>query len=323
LLELFGAFLSSISTPDFASKGYGFIVAGSRIGGIITPLFSWLLIEKSGMSDCISIPLLTASTFILFLMAIYCMRLISKKIPQSHLHGYEAAYNIEQTVEATQKKSGLLEGLRLMLTQPYVFGIFGLVFSFEVINIIFDYQMHVLMSIESHNAIGAMSSFMLIYTGTWQTLSLLFALFGTSTLIKRLGVQRCLQIMPFMSIGLALLPIIHPRLSTIFFVVVLLRALNYGFNQPLREILFIPTIKDIQFKSKAWIESFGRTFAKTAGSSLNQIAILHIPALCVLLESCFAVALAMVWALIALFVGKKYVKTIASNDVIGKKESLK
>jgi AAA family ATP:ADP antiporter len=206
-----------------------------------------------------------------------------------------------------------------MLTEPYVMGIFGMVFSFEVINIMFDYQMHVLMSIETSNHVGAMSSFMFFYTGSFQALSLLFALFGTSALLKRFGVQRCLFVMPFITMFLALLPVLYPHLSTLFIVMVILRALNYGFSHPIREILFIPTVKDIQFKSKAWLDSFGRTFSKTTGSTFNMLAITQTPYFCIALESAFSFGLAVIWAIIALFLGRKYTKTIEENTVIGPK----
>lgn len=317
----FWSFLNSISTPSFASKGYGFIVAGSRIGGILSCLISWLALEQSGVSGTSMIPLLTATTALLLLCAAYCIYLIRAKIPQSYLHGYEAAYQAEKKQEESNKHTSIFEGLRLMLSEPYVLSIFGLVFSFEVINIIFDYQMHVLMSIENNNQIDGMSSFMFFYTGSFQALSLLFALFGTSKLLTKLGVKRCLLIMPIASMILATGPILYPRLSMIFIVMVFLRALNYGFNAPLREMLFIPTIKDIQFKSKAWIDSFGRTFSKTAGSSLNMIAMLHAPYFCLIIESIFSIGLAVIWGLIAILVGNRYVKTIQNNDVIGKKDN--
>jgi len=316
IVGTFWSFLNSISTPSFAGKGYGPIVACSRLGGILTPVISLLMLEKSNLAPSFTIPFLTILASLLLIGAIFCIHHLKYSVPEQYLQGYESATNHDDP----KGTPGIFEGLRLMLTEPYVLGIFGLVFSFEVINIIFDYQMHVLMSIETNNQVGAMSSFMLLYTGTFQALSLLFALFGTSKLLGKFGVQRCLLIMPIIVIALALLPVFYPKLITIFFVMVMLRAFNYGFNHPLREILFIPTIKDIQFKSKAWIESFGRTLSKSTGSSLNYVAIKFSPYLCLILESAFSITLAVVWLVMAIAIGKRYVQTIASSSVIGKRE---
>lgn len=310
----FWSFLNSISTPSFANKGYGPIVAASRVGGILTPLISWLVLEKSALTPASSIPLLTALASLLLVGAISCIYHIKYSVPEKYLLGYETTTSHDDP----KGTPGIFEGLRLMLTEPYVLGIFGLVFSYEVINIIFDYQMHVLMSIETNNHVGAMSSFMMMYTGTFQALSLLFALFGTSKLLGTFGVQRCLLLMPLLVMILAVIPLLYPKLIAIFFVMVVLRAFNYGFNHPLREILFIPTVKDIQFKSKAWIESFGRTLSKSTGSTLNYVAISFSPYICLLMESAFSIALAGVWLVMAMAIGKQYVKTITHGRVIGK-----
>ncbi len=317
IVGTFWSFVSSVSTPNFASRGYGLIVACSRVGGMFTTALSWIILETMPMFS-ISISTVIAAVFLI--MAIYCVYLLKRWIPLSHLHGYEAAYKVDQKNEREHKKTGIFEGLRLVLTEPYVLGVFGLVFSFEVINIIFDYQLHILMVVETSGHIINMSKFMLIYTGTFQALSLLFAVFGTSQMIRRFGVQKCLLVMPIVTIFMAILPMLYPKLAMLFVVMVVIRALNYGFNDPLREILFIPTIKDIQFKSKAWIGSFGRTFAKTAGSSLNILAT-QSPYFVIAMQSMFSVALAIVWACIGIMVGKKYLKTIATNTVIGEKKN--
>lgn len=316
----FWSFINSIYSPKNAEKSYGFIVAGSRIGGIITPTISWILFEFFSFSKTANIAGLTAASALLLAYAVYSIYRIKRVIPQTHMLGYEAAHAADEKDESVRKSSNTFEGLKLMLTEPYVLGIFGLVFSFEVINIIFDYQMHILMSIETNNDIGAMSSFMLMYTGTFQFMSFIFSIFGTTAILKRLGIQYSLIVVPILTMGLALVPVFYPKLMAIFIVMVLLRALNYGFSHPLREMLFIPTTKDIRFKSKAWMESFGRTFSKATGSSLNWVAISNVPYMCIMLESCFSFALAILWAFIALAVGKKYIDAVRDNAVIGRKK---
>lgn len=320
IVGTFWSFVNSISSTSFASRSYGPIVACSRVGGILTTVLSWYLLEYTPLPETTTIPFLTGITAIFLLLAVYCVYLVQHLVPEAYLHGYEAGYKVEVTHERKHLRTGIFEGLRLMITQPYVMGIFALVFSFEIINIIFDYQMHILMSIETHNHVRAMSSFMLLYTGTFQSLSLLFAAFGTSRMIKRLGIKYCLMVMPVICIFLALMPVLYPKLITIFIVMVILRALNYGFNHPLREILFIPTVKDIQFKSKAWIESFGRTLSKTTGSTFNIFAA-QAPYFAIILQSVFTISFAVMWGGIALLVGRKYLKTIDDGKVIGNAES--
>lgn len=320
----FWSFINSISTPQFANKAYGIIYATSRLGGILSTGIGLIILAQSAIKDYHSIPLLTFLASLFLIAAAYFIYKIIQKIPAEHLKGYASLHGHEQE-NKTQKKQGpgVFEGLRLMLTEPYVFGIFGLVACFEITNIVLDYQMQVLMSIETHNNIKAMSHFMLLYTNSFQALGFLFALFGTTTLIEKIGVLKCLLIMPIVVCLLSVNLFFHPSLSVIFFTMVTIRALQYGFNSPLREVLYIPTIKDVQFKSKAWIDSFGRTFSKSSGSAFNLFSILQSSSLCVGIQSIFTFSITLLWLIIAVFMGKKYNKTIQHNEVIGYEKNIR
>lgn len=316
IVSSFWSFITSISTPDFANKTYGIIVSVSRVGGILSTGISILLLSFLPIPEWYSIPLLVFIASIFLLCAALCLYQIIKRVPKEYLHGYEAAYkaSLQKKIEHTQKKPNALEGIRLMVKEPYVMGIFGLVCCFELINIIFDYKMEVLMSIETNNNVHAMSKFMLFYTGSFQALGCVLALIGTTTFLSFVGMRISLMVMPFATMLLGLLLYVHPTLSVVFVVMVIIRALQYGFNTPIREALYIPTIKDIQFKSKAWIDSFGRTIAKSSGSTVNLFmggGIQGIVGLSVILS------ISAIWFLVSFLVGRKYACTIKNNEVIG------
>lgn len=310
----FWSFITSISTPEFANKTYGIIYGVSRIGGIFSTLFGLALLTYTSIPEWHAVPLIVFFASILLLLAALCLYQVVRKIPREKLHGYEAAYNASQQLKIENKKPSVWEGVRLMITEPYVMGIFGMVCCFEIINIIFDYKMQILMSIETNNSIHAMSKFMLFYTGSFQALGCIFAFVGTSAFLAFFGVRISVLVLPISTLILAMVLFAHPSLSTVFVIMVILRALNYGFNSPIREVLFIPTVRDIQFKSKAWIDQFGRTISKTSGSTINLVmggGIQSLLGLGIILTVCGA------WMIIAFFVGKKYLNTIAQEDVIG------
>lgn len=313
----FWSFVTSISTPDFANKTYGMIVAASRIGGIATTGLSVILLDNTLLEGWQSISLIAFLAAVLLLCAAFFLYRIVQKIPRNELHGYEAAYVASAQKEQTSKKTGVFEGLRLMVTEPYVMGIFGMVCCFEIINIIFDYKMEVLMSIANNNNIHAMSRFMMIYTGTFQALSFFMAFFGTTAFLRYVGVRAGIFVMPLSMLILGLVLFSHTSLSVIFVVLVISRALNYGFNNPMREILYIPTIKDIQFKSKVWIDSFGRTISKSSGSAINLMTAFQSVGFQMAYMFVFIMSISSVWLVIAYLMGRKYVKTVENNEVIG------
>ena len=102
---------------------------------------------------------------------------------------------------------------------------------------------------------------------------------------------------------------------------IVLRALNYGFNYPVRETLYIPTAKDVQFKAKLWIDSFGKTFSKGSGSLFNQLLLYFTsnPYIILRIDSIYCIIVACGYFVISLMVGKKYHKTILNNEVIGRR----
>ncbi|HBS48097.1 TPA: hypothetical protein DEO28_03370 [Candidatus Dependentiae bacterium] len=348
VIGAFWSFTHSISSPSSAEKQYGFVVAASKVAGVVTPLLGaqWLG-QSENFNNTDSIGIMVIATSILLFLGALTILILKKKIPGYKLHGYEAAYQFEKTKsklelvydekeELSIKKEigffkktahkvkhslhGTWEGISLMISEPYVFGIFILVFGYEVTSSILDYRMNLLISLAKDNRVVDMSQYQLYYTAAFQGLGLLFALFGTTTLPKLLGLKKCLLIPPITIVGLAAaLLIINPTLSLFFIIMVILRAINYGFNQPIREMLYIPTVKDIKYKSKAWIDSMGRSLSKLTGSTVNIVSKgpIAYPIIIVVAGIC---------GLVANFVGNKYAKTIKSNDVIGsdlEKEALK
>ena len=318
VITTFWAFTTSICTPNEAKSSYGFLVACSKVAGISTPLLSLFLLDITKTS---SVCILIAFTSIFLLLAAYTIWLLKRTVPGYHLHGYEAVYKVEKEKakkEKTTKKGfvewfiSIFEGIILIVKRPYVFGIFFITCSYELISEVLDYHFNVWLSVAKANRVTEMSAFNLYYTSAFQGLGLIFALFGTTWALKHLGVKKALIITPIATITLMSVLWFNPTLTTIVVVMIILRALNSGFNTPVREILFIPTVKDIKFKSRAWINSFGRTFSKSSGSALNIMA--QTKGLNFALGILFAIA--GVWSLTTVAVGEKYTKTVESGGII-------
>ncbi len=317
ILTTFWGFVNSTSSTEFANKSYGIIVAVSRFGGIGSTLTAFAFFHASTLSHSISIPLIAMLGSFLLLGVIFSVRYIMKHVASENLKSYEQLHQSAAT-HKRKEKIGLLSGLKIMLQEPYTLGIFGLVYGMEIIQKLLEYQWQVMLSLHTSNHIGNMSSLMFLQTASFQALGFIFAFFGVSQLLKKIGIRSCLFIMPIATIFLSLAVLLAPSIAIIFLVLVVLRAINYGFNHPVREILFIPTTKDIQFKSKSWIESFGKTFAKTSGSALSLFSITQGPLYCLRATSLFSIGISAMYLFVSFFVGKRYVQTIKDNKIIGR-----
>ncbi len=317
----FWSFANSITDPQHAKKNYGKMVAVSKVAGLLTGILCYLTIENPQIRNTqYIIPLFISFVAIAMCLAALSILYIKWKIPGQYLHGYESVYQMEK--QKGEEKTGILEGIRLMVTQPYVFGIFGLLFSHEIISAIADFQMLSLVETYYNSKITDMSSFFFLYTAAFQGLGLFFAYFGTTFTLKYFDVRKSLLISPLISAILMMFLAYNPTLITVTIVMVVLRAVNYGFNVPIREILYIPTVKDIKFKAKAWTDSFGRTFSKVSGSTFNWLFKDYAISTMMVTGSAFSLVVTAIWATIAVFVGRKYDKTIADGVVIsGTKQS--
>jgi AAA family ATP:ADP antiporter len=99
---------------------------------------------------------------------------------------------------------------------------------------------------------------------------------------------------------------------------VVMRSINYGFSYPVRESLYIPTVKEIKFKSKSWIDAFGTKFAKSGGSAFNIYVVKFMAEhLLFSVYTVFFASIIGVWTVAAVMLGRRFDKAVANNEVIG------
>lgn len=331
VVSVFWAFANSITSPEAAKKNYGLMVSGSKIGGMATAAFSWYLFSCSANSAVnISavakhqILLAISSLFLLFVPLL--ILLLMKKVPGQYLHGYEAVYKIEKKKEVEhdqeqdKEATHLFSGLGFILRQPYVLGIFSMIFFYELLNVVLGYQRLLLARGASHD-ISELSCVLFQQVFMIHFCGFLLSFLGTNALLRKFGERRCLILVPAIAGGLLLLFMLNTSLNVVVTVFIGLRALNYALSYPLRESLYIPTIKEIKFKSKSWIDAFGTKFAKGFGSGFNIIAKGVLGnfglSMFMMMQSAFFGIIIFLWFISAYLLGKRYQRAITNNEVIG------
>ena len=312
ILGALWAYINSISTPEFAKKSYGIITAFVKAGGIVASLLSILLIYKN--QDSTLIPILVLLASLTLIISIFFVSKISKDIPEKYLSGY----NIDSKEKHPHKtKPKLFEGFKLMLTRPYVFGIFLMYYFYDAIFTGIEYQAMKTLSDATQNYAIKMSSTLFVCMLSSQIIGLLLALVVTPFILKKMSMKYSLIVMPIVVALSIYTAFTYPTLQIMLIVITLLPAFHYGINTPLREVLFIPTIKEIQFKSKLWIDSLGRALSKSSGSVANILSISPTTILIfgpLLLPSLLATSVG--WSAIAYLMGKKYNTVISNKEVI-------
>ena len=323
VVSVFWAFSNSITPPKSAKSNYPIMIAGSKMGGIIAAVSAWFLLRSGLFSDVVNHQVCLGASSILLLFVPLFVYLLVTKVPHKDLHGYEAGYQLEKERHKAHHKvswmESMMSGLVLVFKYPYVMGIFGMTFFFELVS--------QALKVENIVFVKTVTRTMSDFTAAllWQALlvhivAFFVVVFGTKALITALGERKALLTIPAAT-GLSVLAfILKPSYATAVFAFVVTRSVNYAIAAPLRESLFIPTLKEIQFKSKSWIDGVGQKFAKTCASSFNMYTDgLVAPALLAAQTSFFS-GIVFFWFLVAYFLGWRYEKAVKRNEVIGEAE---
>jgi ATP:ADP antiporter, AAA family len=334
LIGVYWAFMNTINTPKQARRSYGLVVMGSKLGGIIITFVAWYFLKnacfwsESLAGDTVKHQLLMVGSSALVLLVPLVIWVMIRIIPKYFRRGYEAVYTVEKQrakEEGPKKKSstsGLFDGLWTIIKYPYVAGIFVTIGLYEVVTTVFSFH-RLSVSKAMSTSMSEVTAFLLQQAGGTQVIGLVIALIGTHTLLRIFGERLCLLLVPVLTgVMLTLLAINSKFLfvsqaSAVIFVYMGMQAVHYGFSSPLRESLYIPTVKSVKFKAKSWIDTFGAKFAKGAGSTFNMTTMAMTGFTLMAVQASFFSLIIGVWVVVAYLLGKKYDRTIANNEVIG------
>lgn len=316
MVALFWAFAADVVHPDSAKRGFPLVVMIGQLGSIFGPYFLTPL-GKTVFGNSGPTVIICGLLMIPMMLGIY---LFLKTTPKSQLSSYHGKN--EETVEK-QHEPGFLEGLFLMFKTPYLLGMFAIIMFTEIIVTIIDFHFQSL--VYSSFASEVERTF---YLGDFAVmvnlLTFLCLFFGVSNIQRRLGIKTSLVLVPLIIGGLVVLFWTYPVVKVLFWIMVGSKAIGYALNGPALKQLYIPTTKEVRYKSQAWIEAFGSRGSKAAGSGFN---LLKKPFQCwygavqgveylVRFGAMLSGALLLIWLGVAVYLGKTYQKAVDNDKVV-------
>lgn len=299
MVGLFWSFASDISTPDSAKRGFSVIAIGAQVGGVTGPLLIYPVAGLIGPSYIIVIAAIG------MIGIAFQMFYFMKVTPASELVGYHSK---DDVVSHSKPKAGFFEGIRLIISQPYLLAIVSIVALYEIVSTIIELHMKIFAS-EVFTDLSDITSFFFKYAFLTNGIALMSLLLGAGTIGRRLGLRKTLLLLPTL-IGMGVVCIwFAPRFWMALAILVTIKGLNYALNQPAKEQLYVPTSRTSKYKAKAWIDSFGSRFSKTAGSSIHMFRTV-LQSSFVTVSSLISIALIGLWVAAALFVSREHAKAI-------------
>ncbi|CAL7962285.1 ATP:ADP antiporter, AAA family [Alphaproteobacteria bacterium] len=315
------AFFNSIHKPGHAEHTYGFIVSCSKIGGICSVIFAYLLFSKvslDGFSDVHKLRLLLLISSSLLGFGVMVLYIALRKMPADVFAGYHTS------VGEKVKKTGAAEGIKLIFKQPYVLGIFGIVFCCDIMIEVVNYQRLLVVMVEktaNHiKPIGEMAATLYSQTSMMHITGFILSFFVTNGLMRFLGTKISLFVPPMLVSALVIIYFVTGYDNVLVALYVILHALSYSVNAPIRESLYIVTSRDIQLKSKFAVDAVGIKVSRGAGHLFNLVmskifvgAKTHIV---LLANNVFFMFIVSLWFVVCALVGNRYAKAKRDSEVI-------
>jgi len=104
-------------------------------------------------------------------------------------------------------------------------------------------------------------------------------------------------------------------LTVIFGITMLSRALAYAVNIPSKEMMYIPTSKEIQFKVKGWSDMFGSRALEMAGASVTN-ALRHSMESLLFFGTAISLGIVFVWIGAARDVAQTNKRLVDNNEIL-------
>ena len=290
-VSVFWSFISNIFSKEQAPRLFGFIASGASIGAILGPSVPILFANQVGTMN-----LLIIAGIILLIP----VPLISwlEKIQFSELKNHKV--NLDETKNTIKKD--FLSGFSSLIKNPYLISISLFILFYVVMNTFIYFELRkLLIDFDRDARTQIWASIDLIVN----VLAIVTAIFLTGRITTRFGMPTTLALIPVLMVLGWLVVAISPILLFLIGLQIIRRAGNYAITKPGREMLFTLVDNEARYKVKpvidivvyrggdmltAWFYTF---LTATLGLGLSGVSII-------------SAAVASLWALTGLYLGKRY-----------------
>jgi len=290
-VSVFWSFISNIFSKEQAPRLFGFIASGASIGAILGPSVPILFANQVGTMN-----LLIIAGIILLIP----VPLISwlEKIQFSELKNHKV--NLDETKNTIKKD--FLSGFSSLIKNPYLISISLFILFYVVMNTFIYFELRkLLIDFDRDARTQIWASIDLIVN----VLAIVTAIFLTGRITTRFGMPTTLALIPVLMVLGWLVVAISPILLFLIGLQIIRRAGNYAITKPGREMLFTLVDNEARYKVKPVIDIvvyrggdmltawFYTLLTATLGLGLSGVSII-------------AAAVASLWALTGLYLGKRY-----------------
>ncbi|MGH8500952.1 MAG: NTP/NDP exchange transporter [Gammaproteobacteria bacterium] len=289
VVSVFWSFMADLFSNAQARRLFGFIAAGGSAGAVVGPAVTGILAGSLG-----PINLLPISTAIL-VGAVLCIRKLNRCAPQE-------AGETHEPRDRTPLGGGILAGVKLVLTSPYLLGICLFIWLYTTLaTFVYLGQARIVA-----NAFDDPATRTAVFAGmdfAVNCLTIVIQAALTGRIIKWLGMPLTLALIPILTAGGFAGLGMAPVLPVLVAFQIMRRAGSYSISSPAREILFTVVDRETKYKAKNFID----TVVYRGGDAIGSWIFAGLTVLGLGLSgiAVIAVPVALVWAANALYLGRR------------------
>ncbi len=312
-ISVFWGFMADLHTPEEGKRLFGFVSVGGTLGAVAGAGLTALLVKAIGPYNLILV------ATVLLEIAVLCVKRLSRLHRVDEVAVPKGAAVVAPAAvpppggesEGVPPGRGMLHGMRLVATTPYLLGICVFLFLFTLsATFVYFEQARIVRAAFQDSA--ARTAFFARIDLTVNVLCVLLQLFVTGRLIRFLGVGGTLAALPLLSLGLFVALAASPTAATILLVQAVRRSTEYAVFRPAREVLFTVVTREEKYSSKAFIDTFvyrtGDAFGAWGDRLLKAFALPGATLAAAL------VPIAAVWSVVAVLLGREQAKRAAARD---------
>ena len=292
VVSVFWSFMADIYTREQGRRLFGLITSGGSVGALIGGIATSTLVTKIGFQN-----LLPISAAVL-LAAVFCIGRLKDWVHHEH------ESEIDRTVESKKPLGGsALAGITHLMSSKYFLAIALL----SVIASLLGTALYMFRAELIETAIlspDARTQFFSNMNIAQNALALVAQMFLVKQVVTRFGIGRSLSLFPLASvIGFAVLAF-EPTLMAVAVLDVVRRGLGFGFAKPSTDMLYSVVTPEEKYKTKNAIDTAVYRGGDVVGTW--SIKILSILGMIMAAISVLMVPLAIVSAIVALWLGRDY-----------------
>lgn len=290
----FWAYLNEMTQTEQSKRLYGLIGGGGVVGGLVGGLVVWQLVQPLG-APTLLIGCAVVTLIIGFL--VWRAEMIARQ-PDAAIGRRETG---ELQIKGEEKKvNAAMDGARLVMASRYLLAIVMVVFLYELVSQILDYQYST--EAETLTGAGATQAFFGQVGTIIGVISVITQFFLVSFVIRRFGITAALLVLPVAMAVASGTYLVMASLWAGALLTISDNAFSYSMNQTARETLFMPTSADVKYKARAFANMFVQRVGKGA-AILMALGLAMVP---IRFLSILAIGVIVIWAGFALYAGRRF-----------------